>query len=416
MDMSARNQYLKVLQDRYFAAKSCKEKSEILDEYCRNTGQNRKYVIRKIRSPFHQVPKKRIRQDIYDSCVKVVLVRAWEIFDFPCGQRLEPLLKEEVDRLRRQRELLCSDMVAEKLKKIAPATIDRKLKHQREVLHLQRKYRERRNPLIYQHVPVKAGGWDRSLPGQVQIDLVEHCGSSAAGLFANTVSSCDIAFGWWEGEAILGSGQERTFKAIEEMRARTPFEWIKLHSDNDGSFINWHLVRYCEAEEIVFTRSRPYEKNDNCFVEQKNSTHVRNFLGHLRYDTEEEIEVINSLYHILSPYKNFFQPVMKLEKKTREKGRVHRKYDEAKTPYKRLMESDYIPETTKSKLKKVYLSLNPAQLKRDIDAKLKELYQIYEQKNNSQRVDPFKKQAPRLATQSYILNDLTTTCFGYLVK
>ncbi len=409
MNMSARNQYLKVLKERYFMAKSRKEKSCILDEYCKNTGQNRKYVIRKIRSPFHRIPKKRKRASIYDGPVRSALVRVWEIFDFLCGQRLKTLLKEEVDRLRRQRELLCSDEVAEKLKKIAPATIDRKLKHQREVLHLQRKRHQKRNPLIYQQVPIKAGGWDRSLPGQVQIDLVEHCGESAAGLFVNTVSSCDIALGWWEGGAILGSGQERTFKAIEEMRARTPFKWTELHSDNDGSFINWHLVRYCEAEGIIFNRSRPYKKNDNCFVEQKNSTHVRNFLGHLRYDTEEELDLINEIYGILRPYKNFFQPVMKLEKKTREKGRVHRKYDEAKTPYKRLMESDYIPEMRKSELKKVYLSLNPAKLKRDIDAKIKELYRIYQEKNNSQRIDPFKKQAPRLVTKSYILNDLTTT-------
>jgi len=292
---------------------------------------------------------------------------------------------------------------------VSARTSDRLLRHQRQVLHLQRKRHKKRNPPIYQNVPIKAGGWDRSLPGQVQIDLVEHCGESAAGLFANTVSSCDIASGWWEGRAILGSGQERTFEAIEEMRTRTPFEWTELHSDNDGSFINWHLVRYCEAEGIIFNRSRPYKKNDNCFVEQKNSTHVRNFLGHLRYDTEEELDLINEIYGILRPYKNFFQPVMKLEKKTREKGRVHRKYDETKTPYKRLMESDYIPETRKNELKKVYLSLNPAQLKRDIDAKLKELYRIYQEKNNSQRVDPFKKQAPRLVTKSYILNDLTTT-------
>ena len=316
MDMSARNQYLKVLKERYFMAKSRKEKSSILDEYCKNTGQNRKYVIRRIRSPFHRVPKKRKRVSIYDGPVRSALARIWEIFDFPCGQRLKPLLKTEVNRLRRLKELIIPDGVAEKLKKVSARTIDRLLRHQREVLHLQRKHKKKRNPLIYQRVPIKAGGWDRSLPGQVQIDLVEHCGESTSGLFVNTVSSCDIALGWWEGGAILGSGQIRTFEAIEKMRARTPFEWTELHSDNDGSFINWHLVKYCEAEGIIFNRSRAYKKNDNCFVEQKNSTHVRNFLGHLRYDTEEELDLINEIYGILRPYKNFFQPVMKLEKKT----------------------------------------------------------------------------------------------------
>jgi len=400
MNMNARRQYLKVLQEKYFRIKSKKEKSSILDEYCKNTGQNRKYVIRRIGSSLSLEPKKKKRTPIYDGPVRSALVKVWEIFDFPCGQRLKPLLEREVERLRGLRELIIPDEVAEKLNKVSPRTIDRLLRHQKEVLHLQKPHKKR-NPLIYQNVPIKAGGWDRSLPGQVQIDLVEHCGESAGGLFINTVSSCDVALGWWEGKAILGSGQERTFKAIEEMRTGTPFKWQELHSDNDGSFINWHLVRYCEAEEIVFNRSRPYKKNDNCFVEQKNSTHVRNFLGHLRYDTKEEIAFINSLYQILSPYKNFFQPVMKLKEKIRCKGKIHRKYDTPKTPYQRLIESKNIPETTKSELNKVYLSLNPAKLKRDIDAKLKELYQIYQEKNNSQRVDPFKKQKPRLVT-SYV--------------
>jgi len=251
--MSARNQYLKVLQERYFMAKSRKEKSSILDEYCKNTHQNRKYVIRKIRSPFHWIPKKRKRTSIYDGPVRCPLVRIWEIFDFPCGQRLRPLLETEVNPLRELKEIIIPDEAAEKLKRVSARTIDRLLRHQREVLHLQRKHNKKRNPLIYQQVPMKAGSWDRSLPGQVQIDLVEHCGESASGLFVNTVSSCDIASGWWEGRAILGSGQERTFEAIEKMRAGTPFEWTELHSDNDGSFINWHLVRYRSHGESILS-------------------------------------------------------------------------------------------------------------------------------------------------------------------
>ncbi len=173
------------------------------------------------------------------------------------------------------------------MKKISPRTIDRALKRQKQALHLNRKHRQRKNPLIYQRIPVKAGGWDRTLPGQVQVDLVEHCGGSASGLYGNTVSSCDVAFGWWEGEVVLGSGQERSCDALDRERKRMPFKWVHAHPDNDSSFINWHLFRYCEAKEIQFSRSRPYKKNDNCFVEQKNSTHVRAVIGHLRYDTQE---------------------------------------------------------------------------------------------------------------------------------
>ena len=410
MDMHSRNQYLKVLQERYFMAKTKKEKSSLLNEYCTNTRQNRKYVIRKIKSHIPSSPRKRGgKEEVYTGLIKEALVKVWKIFDYPCGQRLEPILKKQVDNLRDWGELLISDEVAEKLKKIAPATIDRKLRHQKEVLHLKRRHHQGNNPLIYQEIPVKAGGWDRSLVGQVQIDLVEHCGQSASGLFINSVSCAEIATGWWEGEAVMGKGQERTFNALTNIRKRAPFSWLEMHSDNDKAFINWHLIRYAEQEGIGFSRSRKYKKNDNCFVEQKNSTHVRSTIGHLRYDTDKEIEIINSLYRDeLGPYKNFFQPVMKLKEKIRIKGKIHRKYDVPKTPYERLMESGQISEETKKQLQNIYQSLNPAELKRKIDKKLKKLYEVYEEKNGRGKISPFKKQIPHVNTESYILNDLTT--------
>ena len=408
--MNARNQYLKVLQRKYLMVKSRKKKSLILDEYCKNTHQNRKYIIRKIRSSISLVPKRRGGKEvIYDGYVKVALAKVWDIFDEPCGQRLAPLLKTEVDRLRQLEEIFISNEVAEKLKRISPRTIDRALKHQKQVLYLNRKYRPKRNPLIYQRIPIKAGGWDRSLPGQVQIDLVEHCGQSASGLYGNTVSCAEVAFVWWEGEAILGSGKERTCDALDRARKRMPFKWIHLHPDNDSSFINWHLLEYCKTEGIEFSRSRPYKKNDNSFVEQKNSTHVRAVIGHLRYDTEKELAIINSLYrNELRLYKNFFQPVMKLKEKIRDKGKVHRKYDTPKTPYQRIMESEQIAQETKEKLTKIYQSLNPAELKRRIDEKIHRLFKIYEEKQGGTEPSPSKKQTPRLETKSYIFNGRTT--------
>jgi len=409
MDMHSRNQYLKVLQERYFMAKTKKEKSSVLNEYCQNTGQTRKYAIRKINSSFSSTPRKRRKKHIYDGHVRTALVKLWEIFDYPCGQRLEPMLKREVNRLRKFGELLIPDEVAEKLKKISPKTIDRALKHQKEVMHLKRKHHRGSNPLIYQKVPIKAGGWDRSLVGQVQIDLVEHCGQSASGLFINSVSCAEIATGWWEGEAVMGKGQERTFNALTNIRKRAPFSWLQMHSDNDKAFINYHLVRYAEEEGIGFSRSRRYKKNDNCFVEQKNSTYVRATFGHLRYDTDKENEIINSLYrNELRLYKNFFQPVMKLKEKIRIKGKIHRKYDVPKTPCERLMESGQISEETKKELQDIYQSLNPAQLKRKIDKKIHKLFEAYEEKNGRGKISPFKKQVPHVDVESYILNDLTT--------
>ena len=174
--------------------------------------------------------------------------KVWDIFDEPCGQRLAPLLKTEVDRLGQQEEIFISNEVAEKLKRISPRSIDRALRPQKQALHLNRKYRQKRNPLIYQRIPVKAGGWDRHLPGQIQVDLVEHCGSSACGYYANTVSTYDVAFGWWEGEVVLGSGREETCAVLDRIRKRMPLEWIHLHSDNDSSFTNWHPLEYCKTE------------------------------------------------------------------------------------------------------------------------------------------------------------------------
>ena len=288
MDMHSRKEYLKRLQQRYFQCQSKKEKTSILNEYCKNTRQNRKYVISRMNSSFSSRPKeKRKRKRIYDSYLKAALTKVWDIFDEPCGQRLAPLLKTEVDRLRQLEEIFICNEVRDKLKRISPRTIDRALRRQKEALHLNRKYHQKRNPLIYQRILVKAGGWDRSVPGQLQLDLVEHCGRSASGLYGNTVSVADVAFGWWEGEAVLGKGQEASFDALKRIRERSPFNWVHVHPDNDKSFINWHLFRYCEAEGIEFSRSRPYQKNDNNFVEQKNSTHVRAVIGHLRYDTEK---------------------------------------------------------------------------------------------------------------------------------
>ena len=172
--------------------------------------------------------------------------------------------------------------------------------------------------------------------------------------------------------------------------------WI---SDNGSEFINDILYKYCCREKLEFTRSRPNRKNDNAYIEQKNWTHVRKVFGYLRYDTYEELMIMNDLYHNeLRLYKNFFQPVMKLVSKERVGGKIKRKYEASKTPYRRLMESDQIPDEVKEELKGIYLGLNPAQLKRDIDAKLAGLYKAYEEKRGTQQVDPYKKLAPRTVT------------------
>lgn len=385
MNFEARNQYMQTLREKYLKAGK-KEKGRILDEYCRNTGQERKYTIKKFRYKAGLKPEgsvRKARKEYYDGYVKSALARLWAIFDYPCGQRLKPLLKDESAKLRTLGEIACSDEVLRKLQRITSSTIDKKLAHEKEVLMNKRKYASKKNLLIVSKVPTKTSAeQDCSAPGQEQIDCVEHCGAFAAGDYINTLSVVDIFSGWWEGEAIMGKGQERALVAIDNARKRSPFAWKEIHPDNGGNILNLHVYNYAVKHGIDMSRSRPYKKNDNCFVEQKNSTHVRQVVGYLRYDTAPEQEIMNDLYrNELGLYKNFFQPVMKLASKERIKGKIHKKQGEAMTPYRRLMKSSAVSKTTKARLQKLYESLNPAELKRAIDAKLPRLYRAHQKKN-----------------------------------
>jgi hypothetical protein len=389
MDMHSRNEYVEALKERYHKAKTREEKSRILDEYCENTRQCRKYAIRRLRMCYEPggKPRKK-RKETYDGPVRAALAEVWGVFDYPCGQRLEPVLK-----------------VADKLVRISSATIDRKLKHQKETLHLSR-FKGGSKPayLLKQKIQIRLTEWDTSKVGYLEIDLVVHCGSSTLGEYINTLSTTEISSGWWEGQAIMGKCQTRVFEALKEIRARTPFEWKRIDSDNGQEFINDIVFRYCKGEgKIEFTRSRPNRKNDNAYIEEKNWTHVRKVVGYLRQDTLDELVIMNELYADLRLYKNFFQPVMKLVSKERIGGRVKRKYDLPKTPYQRLLESGQLTEKAKRELQEIHDRLNPVQLKRKIDDKLDELYQAYQKKKGTQKVDPYKKQAPRSVTFYMIL-------------
>lgn len=387
MNMESRNQYLIELRAEYLRNKSKTQRGVLLNEAERITKLNRKYLMTKLRprSNLDNLPTERKkRESYYDGYVKTALATCWKIFDFPCGQRLEPLLKDEIDRLRKQGELNCSDEVAKKLKEISFRTIDEKLKHTKEVERMKQKYRIKVNPLLYQQIPIKVfAEQDRDATGVLQADLVEHCGSSVAGEFINTCSNTDINYGWWEGQAAMGKSQEATNKAIDSAWKRFPFPITAAHTDNGTEVINGLMYRYCQERKVEFSRSRAYKKNDNCLVEEKNKTHVKRFVGYLRYDTKKELDIINDLYgNELRMFKNFFAPVMKLSSKERIKGHIKRRYDRPRTPYQRIMKSADISELKKQELKKIYDSLNPAELKRGIDRKLTLLYKAYAEKRD----------------------------------
>lgn len=417
MDMEARNQYLQEIQKEYLPATK-KQKTRLLDEAEKRTKLVRKYLIRKL-SPVNNWQKKprRKRKEKYDKKFTSALVKMWEIFDYPCGQRLVPMLRTETDRLRKLGELLCSEEVAQKLKEVSFRTVDEKLKPAKEREGLKHKYSKRKNPLLYQKIPVKLSDeLDRTQMGNVQIDLVEHCGASAAGEYLCTLSSVDILSGWWEGEAVMGKGQYRIFKALEAIRSRFPFPWQEIHSDNGAEFINGHLFKYSQQENLGFSRSRPFKKNDNCFIEQKNWTHVKKLVGYYRYDTPAELRSINNLYQNEQRlYKNFFQPVIKLISKERIGGKVKRIYDLPKTPYQSIMEAKDVPQAIKEKLTAIYLALNPAQLKREIDRKIELIYEAYQNKSKTREssIKNQKKLKPSLVTY-YIAQPMRVRLPSYI--
>jgi hypothetical protein len=313
MNMSSRKQYLRTLHKQYQAAKK-KQKGKLLDEFIKNTGHNRKYIIHALNDPylFADRPKTtRKRKCMYDNVVISILAKIWEIFDCPCGQRLKPLLETEVDRLIGFEEIKVSEEVRKKLLKISSSTIDRRLRNKKSQQRRRMFSTTKPGSLLKYQIPVRLNEWDKAKIGYTEMDLVAHCGGNSSGEFINTLSVTDISSGWWDGYAVMGKGMHAVFNGLKTIKDQLPFLMKGADSDNGGEFINEIILRYCLQEKIEFTRGRPGRKNDNAYVEQKNWTHVRKTLGYLRYDTETEQKIINDLYQDeYSTYKNFFQTTL----------------------------------------------------------------------------------------------------------
>jgi len=229
--------------------------------------------------------------------------------------------------------------------------------------------------LLKASIPIRTfGELDRDHPGFLEADMVAHCGESAEGFYLTTLSMVDVATGWTECLGVWGKGQQRVGAAIHRVKGRLPFPLLGLHSDNGSEFINYGLYSYCQREGIKFTRSRSYKKNDNAHVEQKNWSVVRRLVGYDRYNSHAALEYLNRLYGLVRLYTNFFQPALKLQFKTRHGARVHKVYDEARTPYQRLVASGVLDGAQQEVLKQLYQSLNPVYLRAQIDVSLEELW------------------------------------------
>ncbi|MBA3061607.1 MAG: transposase family protein [Atribacteria sp.] len=370
------------LRDRYRKS-SKKEKTIMLDEFIRLTRYNRSYAARVLRLKevlgYMHIRGKRVRlvrdkrkikrkkKKIYDEGVLVALKEIWKICDYICSKRLAPFLKEIIPVLEKWREINLSAKVREKLFKISAATIDRLLTDTRKRFRIKGRSTTRPGTLLKKSIPIRTfADWDEAKPGFFEADLVSHDGGAVRGDFIQSLNFTDISTGWEEMIAVKNKAQRWVFSGIETIKERLPFSILGLDSDNGAEFINAHLIRYCEEHKITFTRSRPYRKNDSCFVEQKNWSVIRRAVGYARYDTDRELSILNELYGYLRLYVNFFQPVRKLIKKERIGSKVIKRYDEAKTPYRRVLASPDIEDEIKMKLKSQYAMLNPAELKRKI--------------------------------------------------
>src|SRR4051812_37892858 len=365
--MQARKQYLAEVRNEYERAGEA-DRSGLLDEAQKRTGYNRKYLIRMLnREPRPELVKRRRRKrkGEYGAAVTTALGGILDIFGQPCGERLATVLRGQGEGLRGLGELRCSDAVAEQLKTISASTIDRLLRREKRVRMLRRNRNPNVQRLIYQKVPVKvASEWDTSEIGNLQVDFVAHCGRSTGGDYIYTISTVDIATNWWEGQAIPVRSQHATKEGLNRMRPRFPFRIRELHPDNDSALVNNLLLDWCREQRIQLSRSRPYQKNDNAWIEQKNWTHVRKIVGYRRFDNTSELRILNEIYAVLRLYKNFFLPTIKLASKTRVDGRIKRTYDKARTPYQRVMDSRQIDRKTKQQLQATYEALNPAALQR----------------------------------------------------
>ena len=304
---------------------------------------------------------------IYGEKVQAALKKIWYILNHPCGIRLAAYMQEIVSVLERHEELILDVETREKLFKISPITIDRLLRDEKKKWELKGKSRTKPGMLLKSQIPIRTfAQWDEKRAGFLEMDLVSHDGGEVHGIYAQTLSMTDIDTGWTEIAGVKNKSQKHVFAGLKKSIANFPFPVLGLDSDNGGEFINEHLQKYCEQEKITFTRSRPYRKNDSCYVEQKNWHIVRKTVGYWRYETDKELFLLNRIYGVLRLYTNFFQPQMKLMKKTRKGSKITKEYDDALTPYQRVLNCPEIDESIKKKLTKQYESLNPVELQRNL--------------------------------------------------
>ena len=377
MSLKSKRELLEAVRTRYLKANKA-GKQKILDEFTSVTGYHRKHAIRVLKNQVqnHFKRKTKTYPALYRGEVVQALEQIWEIYGRICSKRLQPYLPEAIRVLERCQEIeLCKD-TKDLLLKISSASIDRCLRPIR-MPSPHGLSTTKPGSLLKNLIPVRTfTTWDEERPGFLEIDLVAHCGNTTEGQYLNTLTCTDLCTGWTDVTALWHRSQEVVSGAIQGMRQRLPFPLLGIDSDNGSEFINDLLYRYCLNEKITFTRSRPYQKNDQAHVEQKNWSVVRHMLGYDRWETAQELLLLESIYDDVRLYINFFQPSLKLIAKERIGNQTIKRYDTAKTPYQRVLERKDISLPAKARLVNLYLQLNPVELRCQIDQKTAKLWKI----------------------------------------
>ena len=388
MTQDAIDELLAVLRPRYARASKA-QKGLMLDEFCANAGYHRKAATRALRRKPRSVPTARHagRPPKYSRAVLLpVLIKAWEASGYICGKRLAPFMDEMLSSLIRHGEVRDDIAVRTALGSMSAATIDRWLRPVKQMRRRQPHVRNSPVASLAHKVATHTFADLRGQPlGHLEVDLVLHCGMTTEGFYLTTLVGVDIVTGWCECVAVWGKGQERVGGALAHLRRRLPFPLQGIHSDNGSEFINQRMYDFCRREGIAFSHSRPYRKNDQPRVEQRNGSLVRQLIGTDRFTSHAAHDQLNRIYELLHLHANFFQPIRKLTGYERKGDHVHKRYDEARTPFQRLMAA--LPtQEAQGDLQSQYESCNPLKLQRSIEKEVSKLWSLA-------AVDPLSEEA-----------------------
>lgn len=383
MTTTTKDEYVRITQKRYSKSNK-KQKTLILNEFAQTLGIHRKSAIRLLAvPPDRKKPPRKPRECLYGKKIMYIIGQWWRASGFMCGQRLKASLDLWLPALKKHFPMDLDDEIEKDLRKISASTIDRRLAAQKKRFK-KKIYGSTKPGLLLRHqIPIRTEFWNVQQPGFVEIDLVTHCGFSAAGEYAYTLNVTDIFSQWVERRVVLGKGERGVVAALDEIRQAMPFVLLAIDSDNGSEFINEHLVRYCKKHSLGFTRSRPYKKDDNAHIEQKNFTHVRKIFGWVRFDQPKIIPVINELYsNELRTFQNFFQPNYKLKEKIHIGSRHFRRFEIPKTPFQRLKNSSTVSTETFQIFETNALSLDPFVLQKTIQNKISNIYKLHNELKN----------------------------------